>query len=97
MLCQKKIIPDRHPNKNRSRSLEKEANMEIKIKKLPLNKRKKKPTDESKLGFGKIFTDHMFSMKFKEGKGWHNAVIEPYHDLKFDNNAICLHYCQEIF
>jgi len=97
VLCQKKIIPDRHPNKNRSRSLEKEANMEIKIKKLPLNKRKKKPTDESKLGFGKIFTDHMFSMKFKEGKGWHNAVIEPYHDLKLDPTAMCLHYGQEIF
>jgi len=32
--------------------------MEIKIKKAPLKNRKKKPSDESKLGFGWIFTDH---------------------------------------
>ncbi len=71
--------------------------MDIKIKKAPLKKRKVKPTDESKLGFGKIFTDHMFTMKYKEGKGWHDAVIEPYHDLKMDPTAMCLHYGQEIF
>jgi branched-chain amino acid aminotransferase len=71
--------------------------MEIKIKKAPLKKRKNKPTDESKLGFGKIFTDHMFTMKYKEGKGWYDAVIEPYHDLKLDPTAMCLHYGQEIF
>lgn len=99
MLCQNKnIMPDRLPNKNeRGSSLEKEACMDIKIKKAPLKKRKVKPTDESKLGFGKIFTDHMFTMKYKEGKGWHDAVIEPYHDLKMDPTAMCLHYGQEIF
>lgn len=71
--------------------------MEIKIKKAPLKNRKNKPVDESKLGFGKIFTDHMFTMKYKEGKGWHDAVIEPYHLLKLDPTAMCLHYGQEIF
>lgn len=71
--------------------------MEIKIKKALLKNRKKKPTDESKLGFGKIFTDHMFTMKYKDGKGWHNAVIEPYHALQLDPTAMCLHYGQEIF
>nr|HOX99847.1 hypothetical protein [Smithella sp.]HPL98254.1 hypothetical protein [Smithellaceae bacterium] len=71
--------------------------MEIKVKKAPLKNRKAKPTDESKLGFGKIFTDHMFTMKYKEGKGWHDAVIEPYHVLKLDPTAMCLHYGQEIF
>ncbi len=71
--------------------------MEIKIKKAPLKKRKAKPNDESKLGFGKIFTDHMFTMKYKEGKGWYDAVIEPYHALYLDPTAMCLHYGQEIF
>ena len=28
---------------------------------------KKKPEDESKLGFGKIFTDHMFIMDYDAG------------------------------
>ena len=30
---------------------------------------KKKPEDESKLGFGKIFTDHMFIMDYEKGRG----------------------------
>ena len=36
---------------------------------------KAKPADESKLGFGKIFTDHMFVMDYTEGKGWHDPRI----------------------
>ena len=71
--------------------------MEIKIKKAPPKKRKAKPTDESTLGFGKIFTDHFFNIKYKEGKGWYNPVIEPYHPLQLDPAAMCLHYGQEIF
>ena len=30
---------------------------------------KAKPADESKLGFGKIFTDHMFLMDYTAGEG----------------------------
>ena len=37
---------------------------------------KAKPT--GKLGFGKIFTDHMFLMNYTRGQGWHDARIEPY-------------------
>lgn len=71
--------------------------MEIKIIKALPEKMKAKPTDESKLGFGKIFTDHMFTMQYKEGQRWHDAVIEPYHPLQLDPTAMCLHYGQEIF
>ena len=39
---------------------------------------KEKPQDESKLGFGKKFTDHMFVMDYTEGEGWHDARIVPY-------------------
>ncbi len=39
---------------------------------------KKKPTDESKLGFGSIFTDHMFVMNYDEGQGWHDPRIVPF-------------------
>ena len=38
---------------------------------------KEKPQDESKLGFGKKFTDHMFVMDYTEGEGWHDARIVP--------------------
>ncbi len=38
---------------------------------------KEKPQDETKLGFGKKFTDHMFVMDYTEGEGWHDARIVP--------------------
>jgi len=71
--------------------------MEIKIIKAQPEKMKDKPKDESKLGFGQIFTDHFFNMKYKDGQGWHDAIIEPYRPLQLDPTAMCLHYAQEIF
>jgi branched-chain amino acid aminotransferase len=71
--------------------------MEIRIIQAPPEKRKPKPTDESKLGFGKIFTDHFFTMPYHAGRGWHDPQIEPYRPLALDPTAMCLHYAQEIF
>jgi branched-chain amino acid aminotransferase len=51
--------------------------MEITIRELPPEKRKAKPADESKLGFGKFFTDHMFTLKYDTALGWHDALIGP--------------------
>ena len=50
--------------------------LDIKIEKAATLKAK--PTDESKLGFGNIFTDHMFVMEYDLGVGWHDARIVPY-------------------
>jgi len=60
-------------------------------------KKKEKPIDESKLGFGQIFTDHMLLIDHDTNRGWHNARIEPYGALELDPAAVCLHYGQEIF
>ena len=49
---------------------------------------KARPADESKLGFGKVFTDHMFIMNYTEGKGWHDGRIEPYRKLELDPSAM---------
>ena len=49
------------------------------------------------LGFGNYFSDHMFLMDYEEGKGWHNARIEPFHRLAIHPAATALHYGQEIF
>ncbi len=57
---------------------------------------KEKP-DETKLGFGKIFTDHMFIMNYTEGKGWHDPRIEPYHNLELSPASMVFHYGQEMF
>lgn len=58
---------------------------------------KEKPTDENKLGFGHIFTDHMFIMNYDTGEGWHDARIVPYQNLSLSPAAMCLHYGQEVF
>ena len=58
---------------------------------------KEKPADETKLGFGHIFTDHMFIMNYDTGEGWHDARIVPYQNLSLSPASMCLHYGQEIF
>ena len=69
--------------------------MEIKIQKTTAPKAK--PTDETKLGFGHIFTDHMFIMDYDTGEGWHEARIVPFSDISLSPAAMVLHYGQEIF
>lgn len=58
---------------------------------------KGKPKAGESLGFGKIFTDHMFLMNYTEGKGWHNARIAPFGDISLSPAAMVYHYGQEMF
>lgn len=58
---------------------------------------KAKPADESKLGFGKTFSDHMFIMDYTEGQGWHDARIVPYAPISLEPSAVVFHYAQECF
>ncbi len=53
--------------------------------------------DPSKLGFGTLFTDHMFNMDYNPEKGWHAPRIEPYAPIAMDPSAMVLHYGQAIF
>ncbi|MBI5420206.1 MAG: branched-chain amino acid aminotransferase [Deltaproteobacteria bacterium] len=71
--------------------------MEISVRLAASTQRKTKPADESTLGFGRIFSDHMFLMEYAEGKGWRDARIAPYGQLSLDPAAMVLHYGQEIF
>ncbi|MFZ3132931.1 MAG: branched-chain amino acid aminotransferase, partial [Desulfosporosinus sp.] len=52
---------------------------------------------DKELGFGKIFTDHMFVMNYLTGKGWHSPRIVPYADFPTSPSMIALHYGQAIF
>lgn len=54
-------------------------------------------TDVEKLGFGKIFTPHMFMMKHNKNKGWYDAGITEYGPLAMAPASCVLHYAQEIF
>ncbi len=57
---------------------------------------KSKP-DEKSLGFGTLFTDHMFNMDFNPEKGWHNPRIEAYGPFTLDPSTMVMHYGQGIF
>ncbi len=58
---------------------------------------KQKPADESKLGFGRIFTDYMFTMRYNREQGWHDAKVEPYGPFQMEPSSMVLHYGQTIF
>ena len=49
------------------------------------------------LGFGSVFTDHMFVMDYTEQAGWHGARIVPYGPLSLSPAASVLHYGTEVF
>ncbi len=71
--------------------------MEIKIDKLKDEELKPLYKDPEQLGFGKIFTDYMFTMKHRIGEGWVEPKISPYAPFMIDPAAVVLHYSQEIF
>ncbi|NTW72256.1 MAG: branched-chain amino acid aminotransferase [Eubacteriaceae bacterium] len=68
--------------------------MEIKITKT--TKPKIKP-DQSNLGFGNFFTDHMFIMDYSKEKGWYDPRIVPYGPLQMEPSSMVFHYAQETF
>ena len=68
--------------------------MDIKITKNPNPKAK---PDDSVLGFGQYFTDHMFIADYTPDKGWHDARIVPYGPLELSPACTALHYGSEIF
>jgi len=57
---------------------------------------KAKP-DPNALGFGQLFTDHMFIMDYTEGQGWHSPRIVPYGPLPLDPSIMVVHYGQATF
>ncbi len=70
--------------------------MNIEVDLVPPDKRGELPEDPLNIPFGTIFTDHMFTMCYSEGK-WHDPKISPYHHLDLDPAALVLHYGQGIF
>lgn len=69
--------------------------MNIKIEKTKNPKRK--PDENEDIAFGSVFTDHMFIMDYKVGKGWFNPRIEEYKDLSISPAAMIFHYGQSMF
>ncbi len=58
---------------------------------------KRIPGKGEPLGFGHIFTDHMFIMNYDEGQGWHDPRVVPYQPISLDPSAMVFHYGQTMF
>ena len=68
--------------------------MNIKITK---TKNPKEMPAEEKLGFGKVFTDHMLIVDWSEELGWQDARIVPFEKISLHPASTVLHYGAEIF
>jgi branched-chain amino acid aminotransferase len=49
------------------------------------------------LGFGKVFSDRMYTQTWTAGAGWHDAKIGPYQNISLPPSTAVFHYAQEIF
>jgi len=57
----------------------------------------KEKTPDDKLGFGTVFTDHMFVMDWSSDKGWYDPRIVPYGPIPVSPALNVLHYGQSVF
>ena len=48
-------------------------------------------------GFGRVFTDHMITLRWSAERGWHDGRLEPYGPFTFDPATMVFHYAQEFF
>ncbi len=59
-------------------------------------RRGERPADEA-LGFGALFSEHLFAMDYSVEAGWHDARVEPRGDFRLDPAAAVFHYGQAMF
>ena len=52
--------------------------------------------DFDNIAFGKVFSDHVFVMDYKNGE-WNRGVIEPFGPMSISPASMVLHYGQAIF
>ena len=48
-------------------------------------------------GFGRVFTDHMITLRWTSERGWHDGRLEPYGPLRLEPATSVFHYAQEVF
>ncbi|MCZ0954965.1 MAG: branched-chain amino acid aminotransferase [Rhodospirillaceae bacterium] len=70
--------------------------MGIEIPVTRVERPKPRPLDDQ-LGFGQVFTDHMFLMDGAGDTGWSGPRIVPYGPLDLEPATVVLHYAQSVF
>ncbi len=68
--------------------------LELTTTPLPAAEREKFLKD---LGFGRVFTEHMVTIRYQAGSGWGKGRLSPYAPISLDPAASVLHYGQAIF
>jgi branched-chain amino acid aminotransferase len=48
-------------------------------------------------GFGRVFTDHMATIRYSDANGWYDAKVAARQPLQMPTTSSVLHYAQEIF
>ncbi|MFO7178592.1 MAG: branched-chain amino acid aminotransferase [Pseudomonadota bacterium] len=70
--------------------------IELRPKKQPLSAEQRQELLKDP-GFGRVFTEHMVTLRYRHGQGWGQGVLEPYAPLTLDPAASVLHYGQAVF
>jgi branched-chain amino acid aminotransferase len=55
-----------------------------------------KEVDFTNLAFGRIFSDHLFRVEYRDGQ-WQKGVLEPYGPFEMSPSSMVFHYGQAIF
>ena len=61
------------------------------------SKLKAKPSDETDLKFGHLFTDHMLTVNWRQSEGWSSPRIQPFQNLSLHPACKVFHYAQELY
>ena len=62
-----------------------------------IKERPEKVKIPEQLGFGVLYTDHVFEMDYDPTNGWHNPVIKPLEKHGIHPATMFIHYAQAIF
>ena len=71
--------------------------IEIQVQAQPTNPSVANAALAQELGFGRIFADKMFQMRYSADRGSYDASIVPYGPIQLSPAAMVFHYGQEIF
>ena len=58
--------------------------MELTLNRISPENQNNPPASIEGVVFGTVFSNHMFSMVWDDGMGWHDAEIKPYQPLVLD-------------